>query len=245
MGNLILAIIIQLAVISPIIAISYNRHENRWIHLLLFALYYFFYQTLLAVPNWFPALRIIESSYHWNWSGKIYAITGSFLFYILFRKRFANYDYITFKQKNALNPQFYITIAIFLLTIALAVISIKTSGERLAYFSFQLTIPGLDEELAFRGILLGLLSNSLKPKIHIGAVNPGNPSLLITSILFGLCHSIQIDNNLVLYQNWFEFANSFVIGLLLGWMTIKSGSILRAILTHNLINTLPKIIFWI
>lgn len=112
-------------------------------------------------------------------------------------------------------------------------------------FLFQFTMPGLDEELAYRGIMLGLLSNSLKPRINLGSANLGNPALLITSILFGLSHSIYIDDNWSFYHNWFEFFNVFAIGLFLGWITIKSGNILMSILMHNLINTLPKIIFGI
>jgi membrane protease YdiL (CAAX protease family) len=244
MEKLTIALIIQLSVITPLVIISYNRKEHKWIYLLLFLVYYFSYISFLAIPNWFPVLRIIESDYHWNWSGKIYAITGSIFFYILFRKMFANCDYITFRQNNSFRPRFYVTIFLFILTIGLAIFSIKMSDERLEYFLFQCTMPGLDEELAFRGILLMLLSNALNPKIHIGTINLGNPSVIITSILFGLMHSLHIDNNWIVSQNWFEFINTFAIGLLLCWMTVKSGSILMAILAHNVINTLPKIIFW-
>ncbi len=106
-------------------------------------------------------------------------------------------------------------------------------------------MPGIDEEFAFRGIMLGILSNSLKSRILIGSINLGSPALFITSILFGFVHSLTIDNNWNFNQNWFEFFNMFAIGLLLGWITIKTGSIFMAILLHNTLNTLPKIIFWI
>lgn len=246
MAKLTIFLIVQFIVIAPLIVVSSNRSEYKWKYLLLFFLYYFLYSNLLALPNWFPELRIIESAHHWNWSGKIYAITGSLLFYFHFRKLFADHDYITFKQNNnSLKPKFLITIIIFVAAIGLAIFSTNKSAERSEYFLFQFTMPGLDEELAFRGIMLGLLSNSLKLKIHIGSINLGNPALIITSALFGLMHSVHIDNNWNFYQNWFEFINMFAVGLLLGWLTIKSGSILMSILTHNLINTLPKIIFWI
>lgn len=246
MVKLIIGLIIQLIVIAPLIVIALDRSEYKWKHLFLFVLYFFLYMCLLAIPNWFPELRIVKSAYHLNWSGKIYAITGSLLFYNQFRKVFANYDYITFKQNNnSLKLKFFITTIVFLVAIGLAFLSIKHSDESLQYFLFQFTMPGLDEELAFRGIMLGLLSNSLKLKIHIGSINLGNPALLITSILFGLGHSIHIDDNWSLYQNWFEFINVFLIGLFLGWLTIKFGSILMSILTHNLINTLPQVLVWI
>lgn len=243
MERLITGVIIELITISPLLIMA-RRPDAKWKYFLLFFSYYFIYLFLLAVPNWFTELRIVGTT--WNWSGKLYAITGSILFYFLFKKAFVNHNYITFKQNNnSLKPKFFATVVIFLAAIGLACFSINKSETNLEYFLFQFTMPGLDEELAYRGIMLGLLSNSLNSKIYLGSKNLGNPALLITSILFGLCHSFSIDSNWVFYQNWFEFVNVFAIGLLLGWMTIKSGSILMPILIHGLINTLPKIIFWI
>ena len=103
-------------------------------------------------------------------------------------------------------------------------------------------MPGLDEEIAWRGIMLGILSNSLKPKFNIGSFNLGNPAIIITSILFGLGHSFGMTNSWEFYQNWFEFANTFLIGLIFCWITIRSGSILIPILLHNLMNILPHLI---
>lgn len=243
MAKLIVLLFIQLIVIAPLVVLGLNRPDYKWNRLVLFVFYFFFYTSLLSIPFLLPETKIIQSDY-WNWSGKIYAIAGSLLFYALFKKNFTDIDYITFKQQNnSLNPIFFVTIIVFLLTIGLAFSSTNKSDERLEFYLFQFTMPGLDEELAFRGIMLGLLSSSLKSKIKIGSSYIGNPALLITSILFGLGHSLQIDNNWNFHQNWFEFFSAFSIGLLLGWMTIKSGSILMAILVHDLINTLPKIIF--
>lgn len=220
------------------------KPENKWKYFLLFASYYFLYLLLLYIPNIFTELRIVEST--WNWSGKLHAIAGSILFFLLFRNAFSQHNYITFRQNdNSLKPKFYAVAIVFFVSIGLACFYVNKSETDPEYFLFQFTMPGLDEELAFRGIMLGLLSNSLKPKIYLGSRSLGNPALIITSILFAAGHSLSIDSNWVFYQNWFEFINMFAIGLLLGWMTIKSGSILMSILVHDLINTLPKIIAWI
>jgi len=244
MGKLIVLIIIEFIAISPLIFGNFDRSGDKWKNLLLFASYYCLYLFLLSAPTLFPELQFVESNL-WNWSGKTYAITGSLLFYSLFRKSFANHNFISFKQNNnSLRPKFFIVLIIFILTIGLSFL-IKYSDENISQLKFQFTMPGIDEELAFRGIMLGILSNTLRSKIHIGSINLGNPSLIITSILFGLGHSLKIDDIYNFHQNWFEFVNMFAIGLLLGWMTIKSGSIIMAILSHNLINTLPKIILWI
>ena len=126
----------------------------------------------------------------------------------------------------------------------LALCLIGHSAERLDYLLFQSTLPGLDEELAFRGILLGLLSNMLKPAIALGRFKMGNPALWITAILIAPGHGLTINAQWDIHQNWFEFVNTLSIGLILGWLTIKSGNIWSAVLVHNLFNFLPKLIFW-
>ncbi len=243
MAQLITTLFIELIIVSPIIGIAMNRTDRRWKYLILFSLYYLGYFCLLFAPLLYPELNFIDSD--WNWSGKIYAIVGSILFYILFRKAFSTHNYITFKQRDtSLKPKLIITIIVFLVAVGLAALSIYKSATRLDYFLFQFTMPGLDEELAFRGIMLGLLSNTLPSRVYFKNRSLGNPALLITSILFGLVHSFQIDRDWGFHQNWFEFTSTFATGLLLGWLTIKSGSIVMSILIHGLINTIPGIIAW-
>ena len=243
MVQLILAALINLTVILPLIALGLNHPDSKWKSIILFASFYVAYVCLLSLPGWIPALRIIEGE--WNWSGKIYGITGSILFLMLFRKELGDHNFITLSQrKTSLKPKLIITIIVFMVAVVLAVISIQKSGDRFEYYLFQFTMPGVDEELAFRGIMLGLLSNALRSKIYVKTTSLGNPALLITSILFGLGHSFQIDPDWCFHQNWVEFISTFATGLLLGWLTLRSGSILMAILIHDLFNVIPLLIVW-
>ncbi|MBK8621221.1 MAG: hypothetical protein IPN79_05530 [Saprospiraceae bacterium] len=149
MAKLIFTLIIELIVITPLIVIALNKAGNKWKYLFLFVSYFFFHTSLLAIPNWIPELRIIESN--WNWAGKIYALIGSIVFYFMFRESLANHNYVTFKQNdNSLKPKKFIVIIVFLLTIASAFFFGKNSATKLEDLLFQSTMPGLDEELAFR-----------------------------------------------------------------------------------------------
>ncbi len=243
MAQLILTALINLTVITPLIAMGMNKPDYKWKCLLLFASFYVVCSCLVSFPSWMSDLRIIEGE--WNWSGKIYGIVGSILFLMVFRKELGDHNFITLRQrKTSLKPKLIITMIAFVVAVVLAVISILKSGERFEYYLFQFTMPGLDEELAYRGIMLGLLSNALKSRMSIRNISLGNPALLITSILFGLGHSFQIDPNWGFHQNWVEFISSSAIGLLLGWLTLRSGSILMAILIHDLFNVIPLLIVW-
>ncbi|MCB9334465.1 MAG: CPBP family intramembrane metalloprotease [Lewinellaceae bacterium] len=244
MVQFITAQVITLVIISPIIVIALNKSDQKQKSLLLFAGYYLIYACLLFTPLYFPEFKFINTD--WNWSGKTYAIAGSLFFYALFRNEIAKqHNHITFKQRNNKYRSALLGVVfLYLITIGLAIFCIKHSDKRTEQLWFQFIIPGIDEELAYRGIMLGLLSTVLKPKIYVASKSLGNPALIITSIMFGLVHSFSIDHHWGFHQNWFEFINMFLVGLFLGWLTIKSGSILIAVLSHNLINTLLKIIFW-
>ena len=244
MTQTIIKNIIELLIVAPFIIMNLNKSNIKLKAVLLFAFFFILNQFLLELPRQIPELRIIDGN--WNWSGKIYTLIGSILFYMLFRKVFIKYDFFTFKQKNnTLKPTISVTVIVVFIAIGLAFFLYGKSESNLETLLFQITMPGLDEEFAFRGIMLGLLSTSLKSKINFGSLNLGNPAILITSILFGLVHSFQLDNNWNFSQNWIYFIQTSVYGLILCWMTIKSGSILMPILSHNLTNTLGTITTWI
>ena len=81
-------------------------------------------------------------------------------------------------------------------------------------------VPALVEEFACRGIVLGALK-----KYGEGF------GILVSSILFGLIHS-----------NFQQIPFAFLVGLILGFITIKSGSIWPAVLIH-FFNNFTSVIF--
>lgn len=235
---------VELLIVSPVIIYTLKKSNIKWKVLVLFCLFFLLNQLLLELPRKFEHLKIIESN--WNWSGKIYAIVGSILFYLVFKKEFSDNDFFKIKQaKNSLKPTILTTLCVTFLAIIISYFLFGTSQPNAETLIFQLTMPGFDEEIAFRGIMLGLLATALKEKIEFGFFGFGNPAVLTTSILFGLIHSLGIDEHWNVTQDWIYFLQTFLIGLVLGWMTIKSRSILMPILSHNLINSVGTITTWI
>ena len=104
---------------------------------------------------------------------------------------------------------------------------------------FQLSMPGFDEEIAFRGIMLGLLLPVLKSNIKLGRLKLGNPAVLVTAILFGFVHSLFVSKGIDVEFNLISFVSTGVYGYVLAWLTKKTGSILFPIIIHNLGNFLP------
>ncbi len=81
-------------------------------------------------------------------------------------------------------------------------------------------IPALAEEFACRGIMLGLLKSC------------GDAfAIIVSAILFGLVHG-----------NFEQIPFAFLVGLVLGFITVKTGSIIIAIAVH-FTNNLISVIF--
>ena len=106
------------------------------------------------------------------------------------------------------------------------------SKFNLETLAFQISLPGIDEEIMFRGILLGLLATSLKDKISF----LGNPSVLLTAILFGFMHALTLNKDYSINFEPIYFIQTGFAGYVWGWITIKSRSILLAIVSHNFSN---------
>jgi sodium transport system permease protein len=94
----------------------------------------------------------------------------------------------------------------------------ELSGAQLVNFflAFAL-VPALCEELAFRGFVLRGLHHGFRPR----------NAVLLSSFFFALFH-----------MNVFLFMPTFVLGVILGLLTIRSRSILPAMAFHLLHNTL-------
>jgi membrane protease YdiL (CAAX protease family) len=101
-----------------------------------------------------------------------------------------------------------------------------TTGVGWFIFLYAL-IPGIWEEITFRGVIL----NSVKSKYS------ANIAILVSSILFGFFHVITfIIVNETLEMLIFYFMMSTLFGLTWGYMVVKCESILPGILAHYIID---------
>lgn len=94
--------------------------------------------------------------------------------------------------------------------------SFKSKGvvDNIFYIISVAIIPPISEEFAFRGIIL----NKLRKYGDTFAI-------LISALMFGLIHG-----------NIVQIPFAFIIGLVAGFITVKTGSIIPAMITHFLVN---------
>jgi hypothetical protein len=107
---------------------------------------------------------------------------------------------------------------------------------------FAATLPGIDEELAFRGILLALLVSVFGKPWRIMGISVGWGAVAVTS-LFGFAHGFEAAAQ---GAPWLITALisliSSVMGVLLLWLKEKTGSIWLGVVIHNLANVLSALI---
>lgn len=96
--------------------------------------------------------------------------------------------------------------------------------EPLGYLAIGILGP-VAEEMVFRGAVLRSLLKLFPAKAHWWPI-------LISAVLFGVVHG-----------NMAQFVHALPIGLLLGWMYYRTGSIIPGLLFHWVNNTMAYVMF--
>jgi len=105
---------------------------------------------------------------------------------------------------------------------------------------FELTMPGIAEELVFRGVFQSLLNEVFHWPWKVRATRFGWGGLL-TLALFVIGHGFIFDRRLHLQTSLFGAAFALIPGALLGWLRERTESVWPCILVHNVIDGVPLI----
>ena len=101
-------------------------------------------------------------------------------------------------------------------------------------FAFQALMPGLDEELFFRGLFLTFLVRAFDERWQLLGARVG-PAAAVATFLFGAGHGLTVANG-QLHFDPLAFALTGTIGFGLLWLRQRTGSLLMPIGAHNIIN---------
>ncbi len=100
----------------------------------------------------------------------------------------------------------------------------RMMGHPLGYLAIGIMAP-LAEEVVFRGAILRVLLRTFGDRWHWVAI-------VISALIFGAVHG-----------NMPQFINASLIGLLLGWMYYRTGSIIPGIVYHWVNNSIAFVMF--
>lgn len=229
MEQMVITPLLHIAIILPLLLIFMKeRSRENYLRVLSVVVCYFIYNAALTMQFQFDGLNIIHGN--WNWDGKIYGIVCGVVMYLLFRRQFADNNFFTLKQnKDGLKSALKVAIAIMCVSLLSGIVNDKEFN--IETLLFQISMPGLDEEMMYRGVMLGLMCSALR----IGNAAWRNPAIIINAILFGLVHALSFSDG-ALQVNAMNFVWTGIIGYSFGYITIKTRSILIPMLTHNLYN---------
>ncbi len=221
--------ILHLVIILPLLLIFMKeRTKENYLRVLSIVGCYFIYYFALTLQYHFDCFNIIDGS--WNWDGKIYGIVCGVAIYFIFRRQFSENNFFTLKQnKEGLKSALKVAVAILAIAILGGVVNDREFN--IETLLFQISMPGIDEEIMYRGVLLGLMCSALRA----GGAAWRSPAIIINAVLFGLVHSLTLGDG-ALQFNSVNFIWTAILGYSFGYITIKTRSILIPMLTHNLYN---------
>ncbi|MPT32695.1 MAG: CPBP family intramembrane metalloprotease [Chryseobacterium sp.] len=109
-------------------------------------------------------------------------------------------------------------------------------------FAFQATMPGLTEEILFRGIYLWIFDKVFLPNWNYKGITFGW-SFVIVTLLFGVAHGVVLTSD---HQFRFDIITIIYLTLIssfsLGILRKFSGNLIYSIVGHNVINVMNAII---
>lgn len=169
----------------------------------------------------------------WNWEGK--ALVAALSLAVAAALGFRRAGVTLVQDRKGLPGALLLSavlVAVFL-GLALWFPTEATDADTLA---FQLTMPGLDEELFYRGVLLLMLNEAFgRPLRVLGA--PMGWGAVVSSVAFGLTHALDYGDGAFAFDAM-TMALTGGPALLLVWIREKTGSVLMPILLHNFANSI-------
>jgi hypothetical protein len=178
------------------------------------------------IPDPFPGAD-------WNWAGKLAAMAGTMIVMALPAFGWKRCG-MTLDQGPRWRGALLLLAVLAGLFFWLAISSADGKPDSLETIAFQWTMPGLDEELFYRGTLLLALNEAFRAKTNALGAPIGYGGLLAT-VLFGLTHALGYKAGAVDFD-LMTFAMTGVPALLLLWLRERTGSLLLPVLGHNIAN---------
>jgi uncharacterized protein len=164
----------------------------------------------------------------WNWQGKILALLATLAIAALpaFGWRASG---LTLRQADLKAPLVVAGLyALLFVGLALAFPNEPATPETLA---FQLTLPGLEEEAFYRGLLLLALDRAFTGRTRLLGVD-WSWGAVLSCALFGLAHAFGVSRGEVSFEP-LVFALTAGPSLIAVWVRLRTGSILLPVLMHN------------
>lgn len=192
------------------------------------ALYLGLDDFITGLPNLIPGLNFIGGD--WNWDGKILSLAFSIAVIAIFR---VSPDTVGLRLKQEYPALAWLSLVAFVIWGAALGAIFKPGAADTETLLFQATMPGLVEEIAYRGVAPVLLLGLVNRQPHVRGIPWA--VIVATAFMFGTWHALGFSNGSVNFEvmsGLFPMIGS-IVG---GWLCFKTKSLLVPILGHSLAN---------
>ena len=174
----------------------------------------------------------------WNWQGKLAALAVTLAVAALLAFGWRRSGLTLAPAHGSLRAALPVAAAYcgFFVLLAAAFPGEPASAEDVA---FQLTMPGLEEELFYRGVLLFALDRAFRARKRWLGVEWGWGAVL-SCLLFGLAHAFGYSAEGYAFDP-VTMALTAVPSFLAVWLRLRTGSLLLPVLLHNFGNAFSLI----
>ena len=107
-------------------------------------------------------------------------------------------------------------------------------------FLFEATLPGISEEIVFRGVLLTMANRFFVKRWRFLGAQFGL-GLIAVSLPFGLGHLISTHEMTFAVASG-RFVSTFTSALILGWIKERTSSLPACMVAHNIANSIGTVI---
>ena len=169
----------------------------------------------------------------WNWIGKFASIALGFAAILLLQLKNTELGLILPRSRRSwLASAAGLLIGLLLTTLFVLLFGPNPKPD-LPTLAYEATMPGIDEELWFRGVYMALLVRGF-PRVRFEMPRWMGP-LVITSLQFTAVHVVTLDHG-HLGLSMMAALSVLPFGILLAATRVASGSLLGGVLTHNVTN---------
>lgn len=241
--TLLIKIFIAAIVLFILIIINGRRIWQYRVYIALFFFLYFADNLLIIFSNLSPNFQLIPN-HIWggflicSWSGKLYSIIFTLLLlYITRRKLTFNEAGLTLQQqKGSLLPSILVTMLLAVWAAWIGFSSPKGHFDAVALV-YLAVMPGLNEELVYRGYLLGLLNKFMPLKFNLIGAGIGW-GVIVTTVLFSLLHGFRLEGHYSIHFDSIALVNSFFTGFIFAWLRERTGSLVMPVIAHGMVDFL-------
>ncbi|WP_419809889.1 CPBP family intramembrane glutamic endopeptidase, BDIM_20840 family [Sphingomonas sp.] len=175
----------------------------------------------------------------WNWQGKLLALIATLAIAALPWFGWSRVGLTLAQAPGSLRATIPVAAlyCAFFLALAVAFPGGPANTETVA---FQLTMPGLEEEPFYRGILLFALDRAFAGRWRFLGVEWGRGAVL-SCLLFGLAHAFGYAHGAFSFDP-LTMALTALPSLVAVWLRLRTGSLVLPVLLHNFGNAISLIV---